>query len=73
MASGGRHVPEGEKITVRESDGYLVATDETTGVASQGDTKAEALANLAEAIELYEQPADPGDEEELEPSSAPWF
>jgi hypothetical protein len=60
-----------ETVKVTESDGYLVARDEGTGVASQGDTKAEALASLAEALELHARPdpvdADPG------VATVPWF
>lgn len=73
MASDGRHNPGREQITVRESDGYIVAKDETTGVASQGETKAEAITNLGAALELYKEPVDPEVDEELEPSDAPWF
>lgn len=45
-------------VTITQSDGRDVTTDETTGVASQGKTKAEALATL---------------DEELEPSDVPWL
>jgi len=64
--------PDGENITLVESDGYIVATDTETGVTSQGETKAEALENLAEAIRLHERPV-PDDIEDPEPSDAPWF
>lgn len=64
--------PDGENITLVESDGYIVATDNETGVTSQGETKAEALENLAEAIRLHERPL-PDDLEDPEPSDAPWF
>lgn len=64
--------PDGENITLVESDGYVVATDTETGVTSQGETKAEALENLAEAIRLHERPV-PGDIEDPDPSDAPWF
>lgn len=56
MGSGVHHPDEGDRITVTESDGYVVATDEETGVTSQGETKAEALANLGEALRLYARP-----------------
>jgi predicted RNase H-like HicB family nuclease len=54
-----------------ESTDFFVATDETTGVVSQGETKADALVNLADALKLYRQP-DPEDTDP-DPSSAPWF
>ncbi len=38
---------------VQEDTGWYVATDITTGVASQGKTYDLALANLKEALELY--------------------
>lgn len=65
--------PDAETITVTESDGWFVARDETTGVASQGRTKAEAIANLADAIELHGQPVPEDADEDPEPSDAPWF
>lgn len=64
--------PAGDTVTVYESDGSIVAEDEETGVSSFGETKAEALENLAEALELYHRPTPP-DVEEPEPSDAPWF
>jgi len=60
-----------ETVRVTESDGYVVARDEGTGVASQGDTKAEALANLAEALELHVRP-DSGGVDQKE-ATAPWL
>lgn len=65
--------PEETAVTITESDGYFVATDEDTGVASQGETKAAALANLAEALELHDRAVPEDVEEEPEPSDAPWF
>jgi len=38
---------------IHEDDGSITARDIETGVASFGDTKAEALAMLAEALELH--------------------
>lgn len=72
MEGGTHRSPDTQEITVRESDGCFVARDETTGVSSQGETKAEALENLAEALTLYDEPV-PDDEDAKEPSSAPWF
>jgi predicted RNase H-like HicB family nuclease len=70
---GGTHpTPETEEITIRESDGYFVARDESTRVSSQGETKVEALQNLADALELYEEPV-AEEEDAHEAASAPWF
>ena len=41
-----------EAVVYREDDGY-VAQCLNVNVASEGDTEAEALANLQEALELY--------------------
>lgn len=50
---------DGEEIgtvTIHLEEGVLyVATDEETGVSSQGHSKAEALTNLAGALEVYEE------------------
>ena len=61
-----------ENVTITESDNYIVARDETSGVASQGETKVEALQNLAEALGLHSR-ADSEDDTDQEPSTAPWF
>lgn len=58
-------------VTITKSEDWFVARDEETGVASQGKTRSEALANLAEAIELHQRPL-PDDVEVTEPD-APWF
>ena len=73
---------------IHEADGSITARDIETGVASFGDTKAEALLMLAEALALHTGEAgepvtdedlreigiDPDDvSDDLEPSSAPWF
>lgn len=65
--------PEDETVTISKSDGWYVAKDEATGVASQGETKAEALVNLADALELHERPVPEDVDEDLEPADAPWF
>lgn len=59
-------------VTLTLEDEWYVARDEETGVVSQGKTRAEALANLAEALELHERPV-PDDEDVDEPSNAPWL
>lgn len=58
-------------VTITQEGEWYVARDEASGVASQGDTRATALANLAEALELHEEPL-PDDAEATEPD-APWF
>lgn len=40
-------------VIITEEENWIVAKDITTGVASQGKTSKEALANLKEALELY--------------------
>ncbi len=40
-------------VVLTEEETWYVATDTTTGIASQGKTSKEALYNLKEALELY--------------------
>lgn len=40
-------------VVLTEEEEWIVATDVTTGIASQGKNKKEALENLGEALELY--------------------
>lgn len=40
-------------VILTEEEEWIVATDVTTGIASQGKNKKEALENLGEALELY--------------------
>lgn len=61
-----------QHITVSRDGDWFVARDETTGVASQGKTKPEALSNLADALELYERPV-AEDDEPTDPADAPWL
>ena len=50
----------------REEDGWWVATDEATGVASQGPTREKALDNLDEAVALHKgEIGDPVTDEDL--------
>lgn len=62
--------PDHETITVMREGEWYVARDESSGVASQGQTKSEALSNLAEALSLHSDPA--SDVEATEPDT-PWF
>ncbi|QCW04556.1 hypothetical protein [Natrinema pallidum] len=51
---------------VHEDDGSITAVDLETGVASFGDSKAEALLMLAEALELHEDGGEPVTDADLE-------
>ena len=64
---------ERDTITVSagESTDLFVAKDESTGVASQGETKVGALDNLVDALALYYE--DDPEDIELEEPDAPWF
>lgn len=55
MASASRDPdgPDGVEF-VREDDGTITARDSETGLARGGDTRAEALAQLAEVLDLHE-------------------
>jgi len=50
---------------IQEDDGRITARDIETGVASYGETKAEALAMLAEALELYAGRGEPVTDDDL--------
>jgi predicted RNase H-like HicB family nuclease len=56
---------------VEEYDGWWSAIDEGAGVASQGPTRSEALANLDEAVAATEAARD--DETAAPEPDAPWF
>jgi|GEM_PF-1038619 len=71
MGVQSRDPEDSDTVTLTESDGYVVARDDESGVASQGETKADALANLAEALELHARP-DPEDSEP-DAATAPWL
>ena len=40
-------------VVLTEEEEWIVATDATTGIASQGKNNKEALENLKEALELF--------------------
>lgn len=63
--------PGRETRLVEEDDGGWSAVDVDQGVASQGETRQEALANLDEAVSLTEEVRAEADEAP-EPD-APWF
>ena len=50
---------------IHEDDGRITARDIETGVASYGETKAEALAMLAEALELHDREGGTVSDEDL--------
>jgi predicted RNase H-like HicB family nuclease len=51
---------------IHEDDGRVTARDRETGVASFGETKAEALRMLAEALELHESGGESVTDEDLD-------
>ncbi|MDG5778255.1 type II toxin-antitoxin system HicB family antitoxin [Haloarculaceae archaeon H-GB1-1] len=56
---------------IEEDDGWWSAVDVETGVASQGETRAEALENLDEAVELTLEARE--DDTPSPAPDAPWF
>jgi predicted RNase H-like HicB family nuclease len=52
--AGDADSPRRQIRLVEEADGTWSAVDEDAGVASQGQTRSEALANLDEAVALHE-------------------
>lgn len=65
MASATRDNRSDGVTFVHEDDGSITAVDEETGVASYGDSKAEALRMLAEALELHDGGGEPVTDEDL--------
>lgn len=68
MATASRDLGDVELV---DEDGIIVARHTESNVASQGNTKTEALRNLAEALELHAEGV--SDEIELEEPDTPWF
>lgn len=67
MATRTHDDPDEEGVEfIHEDDGSITARDKETGVASFGDTKAEALAMLAEALALHEGGGEPVTDDDLE-------
>lgn len=56
---------------IEEDDGWWSAIDEEAGVASQGPTRQEALANLDEAVKSTNEARD--DDTPAPEPDAPWF
>jgi predicted RNase H-like HicB family nuclease len=71
--SRARQPDDGEdtEVTVSRDGDWFVALDEETGVASQGKTRPEALANLAEALRIHEEPV--SEDIEAGQPNTPWF
>ncbi|WP_254766402.1 type II toxin-antitoxin system HicB family antitoxin [Salinilacihabitans rarus] len=46
---------EDDAVTVTVEDGLYVATDDDTGISSQGGSEDEALENLASVLATYEE------------------
>lgn len=66
MASATRDHDETDGVVfTEEDDGSVTATDLETGLARGGDTRAEALAQLAEVLALHE-----GDGEQIDDPDA---
>jgi len=63
MATQADAEPEAGVEFIHEDDGSITARDIETGIASFGDTKAEALAMLADALELHETGGEPIEDE----------
>lgn len=57
--------PTGTTITLTREENWWVATDEQTGVVSQGETRHDALDNLDEALAGYHGEGTPPTEETL--------
>jgi len=67
MATRTHDDPDEEGVEfIHEDDGSITARDKETGVASFGETKAEALAMLAEALTLHDGGGEPVTDEDLE-------
>lgn len=77
MSRKADRVPEDDPTGVRfvpEDDGRVTAVDTETGVASFGDTKADALRQLADALDAHERAqADVDADEDINPADAPWL
>lgn len=70
MSTQIREPDDTDSITLTREGDWFVAHDERTGVASQGKTRSGALANLAEALQLHEEPTENA---EAEVPETPWF
>lgn len=78
--------PDSSSVSITRDGEWFVAIDQVTDVASQGRSRSEALANLAEAIDLHEGGGEPIDDpdmflaeeldidvEEFEEQDPPWL
>lgn len=64
MASATRDREFEGVVFEQEEDGSVTARDLETGLARGGDTRAKALAQLAEVLELHEGGGEPIDDED---------
>lgn len=64
-ADGNRDEPD-QEIRLVNSGTSWVATDTDTGVASQGETRREALENLDDALALYRRDSDEAVDQDTE-------
>lgn len=72
MASSAKdNGPDGVEF-IQEPDGRVTAKDRRTGVASFGETRAEALRMLADALESHEE-AEEYPDDDVPESDAPWL
>lgn len=60
-----------QSIKLTHEDDKWVAVDKETSIASQGDTREEALQNLDEALELTRKAWE--SKSEAKEPNAPWF
>lgn len=66
MASATRDEHNDGVVFEREDDGSVTARDLETGLARGGDTRAEALSQLAEVLELHAGGGEPVTDDDLE-------
>lgn len=65
MARATREDRSSGVVFEREADGSVTARDLETGLARGGETRAEALSQLAEVLELHEGGGEPVTDEDL--------
>lgn len=65
MASATRDDRSSGVVFEQETDGSVTARDLETGLARGGETRAEALSQLAEVLELHEGGGEPITDEDL--------
>lgn len=63
---------DGRVEFIFEEDGRVTAVDSETGVATFGSSKAEALRQLADALDSRRAALE-SDDDEIPPADAPWL